>query len=143
MTNRISATNAAGPSVRRRRAAVGGNAAVEFALVVPLLLMAIMGVAEFGRAWWLQLTLQYAVEEAGRYAMTHVAATTAELTAVVQENAAGVAPGEVAVNVTPEVAGSVDFVTITASHEFGFLTLLSVFGDAPITLTGRSRVPLG
>ena len=47
-----------------------GIAAVEFALVGPVLILMIMGVIEGGRLFWMQSSLQYQVEELGRYAMT-------------------------------------------------------------------------
>ena len=43
-----------------------GAAAVEFALVVPLLVLLLMGIAEFGRAYYLQTTLSGAAREGAR-----------------------------------------------------------------------------
>ena len=43
-----------------------GAAAVEFALVVPLLLALVMGIAEFGRAYNIQTTLSGAARDAAR-----------------------------------------------------------------------------
>lgn len=53
-----------------------GSATVEMALVLPLFLLLVFGVAEFGRAWMIINTMHHAAREAVR-----VAATTASLTA--------------------------------------------------------------
>jgi Flp pilus assembly protein TadG len=50
--------------------AKAGNAMVEFALVLPLFLLLTFGVLDFGRLFWTQETLSYALREAGRYAVT-------------------------------------------------------------------------
>ena len=42
--------------------------AVEMALVLPLLLVILFGIEEFGRALWIQTSLQYACEAAARCA---------------------------------------------------------------------------
>jgi len=46
-----------------------GSAAVEFAVVAPLLFLLLFGVIEFGRAWWAKSSLQYAAERAARFAV--------------------------------------------------------------------------
>ena len=47
---------------------VRGSAAVELALVAPALFMFVFGIAETGRALWLQSALDYSVAEAARCA---------------------------------------------------------------------------
>ncbi len=47
-----------------------GQALVEFALVMPLILFLFFGVFEFGRFYFTRLTLQHAVAEAARFAVT-------------------------------------------------------------------------
>jgi hypothetical protein len=47
-----------------------GQALVEFALVLPLLLLLCFGVLEFGRYYWTRLTLRHVVREAARFAVT-------------------------------------------------------------------------
>lgn len=48
-----------------------GAAAVEFALVLPLLLVLVLGIAEFGRAFNVQVSLSEAARQASRYAAVH------------------------------------------------------------------------
>ena len=57
--------------LRRFIRAKDGVAAVEFALIGPILIVMILGVVEAGRLFWFQSSLEYQVEEAARYAMTH------------------------------------------------------------------------
>jgi Flp pilus assembly protein TadG len=45
-----------------------GNTAVEFALLMPVFLLMFLGVIEFGRLLWTQVSLQHAVEAAARCA---------------------------------------------------------------------------
>jgi Flp pilus assembly protein TadG len=44
-----------------------GNAALEFAFLMPVFLVLFLGIMEFGRLLWTQTTLQHAVEAAARY----------------------------------------------------------------------------
>lgn len=63
-------------SRRRRSAALIGEkgaAAVEFALILPILLMLVLGIFEFGRAFNIQVSLSEAAREAARYAAVHYA----------------------------------------------------------------------
>ena len=56
------------PAIRSFSSNQGGATAVEFALVSPVLLIAILGALEFGRLMWTQSALHFAVEEAARCA---------------------------------------------------------------------------
>ena len=55
----------------RERSLGTGAAAVEFALVVPLLLVLVLGIAEFGRAYNMQTTLSGAAREGVREMALH------------------------------------------------------------------------
>jgi Flp pilus assembly protein TadG len=68
----------------------GGAAAVEFALVGLALVFLLFGVVECGRMLWTQNALQYAVEQAARYAVLNGSSVT---TAQIQTYAAGKAYG--------------------------------------------------
>jgi Flp pilus assembly protein TadG len=47
-----------------------GQATVEFALVLPLFVLLVFGVIDFGRLFFTQMTVQHAMREAGRFAVT-------------------------------------------------------------------------
>jgi len=53
-----------------RRAPENGQTMVEFALIAPLALMLICGVTDYGRLFFVQASLEDAVQQAGRYAST-------------------------------------------------------------------------
>jgi Flp pilus assembly protein TadG len=66
-----------------------GNSMVEFALVLPLFLVLTFGILDFGRLFYEQETLQYAIRQAGRFAVTGQNSGTNRVTAIKQvaENA--------------------------------------------------------
>lgn len=47
-----------------------GNSMVEFALVAPLFFLLVFGILDYGRLFYVQETLQYAMRQAGRFAVT-------------------------------------------------------------------------
>jgi len=47
-----------------------GQSLIEFAMVAPLFFILIFGITDFGRLFFTQQTLQFALREAGRYAVT-------------------------------------------------------------------------
>jgi Flp pilus assembly protein TadG len=47
-----------------------GNSMVEFALVAPLFFLLVFGIMDYGRLFYEQETLQYAMRQAGRFAVT-------------------------------------------------------------------------
>lgn len=55
---------------RRFRRDASGQSLVEFAIVLPLLLLVFFGIFEFGRFYFTKLTVQSAVREATRFAVT-------------------------------------------------------------------------
>ena len=53
--------------IKRRKK---GAAIVEFAIVGAMFLLLLLGIVEFGILFWVDLTMQHAVREGGRYAIT-------------------------------------------------------------------------
>jgi len=139
-----------------RRGKEEGSAAIEAAVVLPVLLLAAIGSVEFGRGLWTYHTMLLAVEEAGRYAMVY-AASPSLLTSASCPNVASVtlanctkakadaylaAYGGTGISVSPptEDASTPKNLTITATYTFNFITpILLPFG--PINLTSRVVVP--
>src|SRR5664279_4517955 len=76
-----------------------GQSLVEFALVAPLFFLLVFAITDFGRLFFTQSTLQFALREAGRYAVTgqHMAnpdpkvggnlSRVASIRAIAQQNA--------------------------------------------------------
>jgi Flp pilus assembly protein TadG len=133
----MSKLNAASPKTLLRRALeeCGGAAAVEFAMTVPILLVAMLGLIEFGRVLWAQNALHFAVEEAARCATIDVTicGNTNE-TQTFASTASGFTFPTSAFTVTTATCGN----QVTASYAFQFLT--SLFGTGP-TLTARACFP--
>ena len=117
-----------------------GAAAAEFALILPILLLMVFGVIEFGRMFWIKNSIQFAVEEAGRYAMVNASATSGELEAYAESKIYGMDPSDITFTITSESSGGTDFVSITGTYQF--VTLIPVIPIDPIDLDAKSRVPL-
>ena len=117
-----------------------GAAAVELALVLPMLLMLVFGIVDFGRAYNAKISLTQAAREGARVRALggDAAATTARV-----QLAAGFVPA-VSVSVAPGVAcpanpSPSDVATVTATSTFTYVTpigALAGFATGPITLTG-------
>jgi Flp pilus assembly protein TadG len=109
-----------------------GAAAVEFALIVPMLLLLVFGIAEFGRAYNIQVSLSAAAREGARVMAIEddaVAARAATLAAAPSLQATNTN-----VEVTPLSCAPGSNATVNATYSFDFVT--GLFG-AGIELNGR------
>jgi Flp pilus assembly protein TadG len=143
------------PSRPLRRGNEEGSAAIETAIVLPVLLLFAIGSVEFGRGLWTYHTMLLAVEEAGRYAMVYgespslltsascpnVGSVTLQNCAVAKANAYLAAYGGNGVSVTSsQDAATPPNMTITATYSFNFIDpILLPFG--PINLSSKVIVP--
>jgi Flp pilus assembly protein TadG len=84
-----------------------GQSLVEFALVAPLFFLLVFGITDFGRLFFTQETLQFALREAGRYAVTgqHMAnplggslSRVASIKAIAQQKAIGIDVSKITVS---------------------------------------------
>jgi Flp pilus assembly protein TadG len=116
--------------MKRRQAATDprdrGSVAVEFALLLPVLLLLIFGIIDFGRAINDQITLTQAAREGARLAS--LGYSTSAVTSRAQSAATGLSPVTVTVTSScPAGAGvSVDAV-VTTSYTFSFVTPVGAF----------------
>lgn len=119
-----------------------GNAVVEMALVLPILLLLVFGITEFGRAWMTMNILQTASREGARLAVVtgpDEAAVIARATAVC--NAAAIEPTDVNV-VGPDADDDERKVTVTVTADFNVVTgkVLDVFqGTIPLAAQTTMR----
>jgi Flp pilus assembly protein TadG len=135
--------------MQRRHAATGprdrGAAAVEFALLLPVLLLILFGIIDFGRALNAQITLTQAAREGARLAALGVPSATVITRA--QTAATGLSPVTVTVSSTcPVNAGTGVDAVVTVTYTFSFITpvgaFAAMFGTAsfgttlPLTATG-------
>lgn len=122
--------------VTRLAGATSGAVGVEFAMISVVLIMALMGVVEIGRAVWVVQTLERAAQNAARYAYTGV--TDAEIEARVDEALIDLDPSVVTKSVTPETVDGIAYKTIRVSYAFEPLVPM-----VPIeaTIARSARVP--
>ena len=128
-------------ALRRLRSGQDGGTALEFALLFPIVALFLIGGVEFGRLFWQRSSLEHAVEETGRYAMAHTDASQTQLTSVLQaQSANALQASTITITYSTAATGGINYLTITATHTFTFVTRLVPYG--PITLQSRARVPL-
>ncbi|HAM26198.1 MAG TPA: pilus assembly protein TadE [Microbacteriaceae bacterium] len=118
-----------------------GAAAVEFALVLPVLLLLIMGLIEFSLIFNSQISLTNAAREGARVMAIHndpAAATSAAIAAAPSVNDPAIAAGDVTVSPSDCAAGSTVTVTIHYSAK-----LLTGFFGVTLPLTGKGVMLCG
>jgi Flp pilus assembly protein TadG len=121
-----------------------GAAAVEFALVLPLLVVILLGTIEFGRAYNAQISLTHAARETARHMVIHddgtASATVWAAASTAGRNAAPtLKSSDMAFTATPTkcTAGTMLTVTIT----YPLKTITGVAND--MTLTGKAAMRCG
>jgi Flp pilus assembly protein TadG len=134
---------------RRLREAVGGqrgSAIMEFAFVLPLLLLLTFGIVEFGRAWLIVNTLNHAAREAVRLAATTTALKGNDPAVVNKAQAILTAAGVRGASVTnTSPSGAPPAVTVTTAVNLAFLTGIgpllnfSFAGTIPLTSSATMR----
>jgi Flp pilus assembly protein TadG len=118
---------------------------VEFGLLLPLLLLLVFGIIDFGRAINAQITLTQAARTGARLA----ALGQPNVVSATQAAATGLSPVTVAVTACPSGATQTTAAAVTASYSFTFVTpvgaIAGFFGGggfgAPITLSATGRMP--
>ena len=117
-----------------------GAAAVELALVLPILLVLVFGIVDFGRAYNTKISLTQAAREGARARAlgADAAATTARV-----QLAAGFLPASTvsvgAGTACPADPSDTDVATVTATTTFTYITpigALAGLATGPVTLTG-------
>ncbi len=121
---------------------------VEFAFVLPLFLMLVMLITDFGRAIWLYNNISNAAREGSRYAIirTH---TDDEIRTWVMEKGAGLplTPADITIS-PPGTRAAKQEVTVTVRHTFTPITpLIGLFmtdsdgdGRGDLQLEGSSEM---
>lgn len=136
--------------LRRFRDNQAGTSMIEFGIAGPVVLMAIIGCVEFGRFFWIRNSLEYAVEEAGRYAVINKTASTSQIETQIRSKVMGIDPSIITVSVTPSAGPSVTYKTIVATTTAsgttpaGYVSLVGGFlpvSKMPLRVEMRIVVP--
>jgi Flp pilus assembly protein TadG len=93
-----------------------GAAAVEFALVLPILLMVLLGIIDFGLYFYNDLQLTHAARDAARY--LSVGDSIGAEAAIAEAEDRLVATSSPSVSLTPGSQGEETTVTVTATYNF-------------------------
>ena len=116
-----------------------GVAAVEFAIISPVFLMFVMGIIDFGRAYFIKSSMQYVVEQAARHAMVNPGILVSDLNAYADGQAAGITLVGATFNSAIDDSGAINFVTISGTYTFNFFTPLV---GTTLTLNSKSVTPI-
>jgi Flp pilus assembly protein TadG len=119
-----------------------GGPFLEFAIVGPVIVLALIGTLEFGRFFWVRNTLEYAVEEAGRYAILNKTASSTDIQTRVRNNVMGVDPTTITVTVNEAAGTGVTFKTITADGGNFALVTGNLLPMTTLKLKAATRVPV-
>lgn len=118
-----------------------GQALVEFALVAPILLLLILGVVEFGRAWNAYQVITDAAREGARTAVVdNVVVTQDSVFAVIRDalQRAALDPDSADIEVTGWRTGRGSPATVSISYPYDFVFLSRLLGwlggDGVVTL---------
>jgi Flp pilus assembly protein TadG len=136
------------PPSRGHKARDRGSVAVEFALVVPVLLLIVFGIIDFGRALNAQIALTGAAREGARLAALGYS------NAAVRARVAAAAPDLSGLIVTvpatcPRGAGPAADAQVDVSYPFTFITPIGAVASwigtsgvgGPLTLTAQGVMP--
>ncbi len=134
-----------------------GQTLVEVALVLPLLVLLIAGIFDFGRAIYGYNTVLNASREAARVAIVHQTALGVKQKAVDHAVGLGLQTSDVSLDYrtrtspntagscnaklgTPEIVGCVAVVSVQYDYEASVPMISALVG--PITVTGETRFPV-
>lgn len=117
-----------------------GSVAVEFALILPVLVALLLGVVEFGRAYNAQITVTAAAREGARVMaiQKNVSNTKAAVVAASPSLKPQLADGQITVSPTTCLAGT--NTTVTIVYRLNFLT---GFMADYVDLTGKAVMRCG
>ena len=133
------------PLFRKLLRSQSGTQTVEFAMVLPLLLLLIFGMIDFGRGYFSWLIITNGAREGARAAS--VGKTSSVITAKVEESVTGLAPlspgcgsqeGALCVKVTNPQGASGTSVIVDVTYNFKYLVIPGL-----MSLVGASSLPGG
>jgi Flp pilus assembly protein TadG len=114
-----------------------GAVAIEYAIILPVLLVVVLGIIDVGRLLWTQTTLDRAVEAASRCAAINVTlcGTTAKIQSYAVTQAYGLAVTTMAFTVSAPTCG------LSVKASFPFRLIIPWLARTSLTLTATSCYP--
>lgn len=116
-----------------------GAVAVEFAILLPLLVMIVLGIMEFGRAYNAQISLTNAAREGVR--VMAVSNNQASARTAAKNAAVSLSPGLADANITFSTASCTTNAQMTVTVSYSLSTLTGVAG--PFAMTGKGVMLCG
>ena len=126
--------------IQRGLARRDGATSLEFALVALFFFGLSLGAVEVGRAMWVRNSVQFAAEEAARWAVVRPTATAGQVQTFLTGCLAAVGQAGAAGTVAFQTTGGRRFVLVTATSPFRTVTRVVPVG--PVTLLGQARMPV-
>ena len=119
----------------------GGQSLTEFAVILPLLLLILLGIIDLGRGVYAYHVVASSAREGARVGQISTN-TTADIVARVQSTAVGLDPAELTVGVSNPTA---DTVQVQVSYRFRIITpfLGSILGTQTLSLRSVSTMYTG
>ncbi|TGP20310.1 MULTISPECIES: TadE/TadG family type IV pilus assembly protein [unclassified Mesorhizobium] len=132
-------------SAKRRAKAFAGNAyggaAIEFALVVPFLIMLLFGIFAFGWSMNSESSVRYALEASARSLQLDNTMTQAQIQAIATKRLQALGLKNVNVTITTDPpSGGFKMAHVNASY--AFVIQFPYFSDYPISYSTTVNVPL-
>ena len=124
-----------------------GSTVLELALAIPIVMILFMGIFEFGRLFYARVTMQHAVAEAARFAVTggtldddqgNSLTRAQSIVAVIQRQAIALDIDVDQLSIDPSDGGSPSqIVTVSGNFSYDFVTpgIQDVFPDGEYTFT--------
>ena len=120
-----------------------GGAAIEFAVLSPLLFTILLGIVEMGRMFYVREALEYATEQAARYYMVNPSAAQSDVTTALRNAMAGGMGTDVATPTYSDVTScngnaAVTCTTITATYTFVSVASFLNLGNPVLKATAQA-----
>ena len=118
-----------------------GGAAIEFAILAPVLFTVMLGIVEMGRMFYVRQSLEYATEQAARYYMLNPTTDSGTVTTYLQGQMAGGMGTNISVGYVDTAScngnSSVTCTMITATYTFTFVA--AFLGLSNIVMNAKAQ----
>ena len=121
-----------------------GAAAIEFAIIGPLLFTFLLGIVEMGRMFYVRESLEYATEQAARYYMVNPSANFSDVKLALRNAMAGGMGSDIVITDPPASTATcngnvaVTCTTITATYTFVSVASFLKLGSPVLKATAQA-----